>query len=90
MASLRQSQPKPRPYVAAFADWIAAALAANDRDALDDYRRRAPEAARAHPTEEHFLPLPLAWAAAGDTPRVERVFQGQEGGAMAMDAYAFH
>jgi 4,5-DOPA dioxygenase extradiol len=89
-ASRGQPLPPSLPYVAAFADWIAAALAANDRDAIDDYRRQAPEAARAHPTEEHFLPLPLAWAAAGDTPRVERVFQGQEGGAMAMDAYAFH
>jgi 4,5-DOPA dioxygenase extradiol len=88
MATMRQ--PQPLPYVAAFADWIASALAANDRDAIDDYRRRAPEAARAHPTEEHFLPLPLVWAAAGEAPRVERVYRGLEGAALAMDAYLFH
>ena len=92
MASLRQSQPQPLPlpYVAAFADWIAAALAANDRDALDDYRRRAPEAARAHPTEEHFLPLHVAWGAAGEDARVERVVAGFEAGALAMHSWLFH
>ncbi len=55
-----------------------------------DYRARAPEAARAHPSEEHFLPLPLAWAAAGDAPTTERAFRGTEGSALAMDAYLFH
>jgi 4,5-DOPA dioxygenase extradiol len=88
MTALRS--PQPFPYVDAFAGWIAARLEAHDADAIVDYRRLAPEAARAHPTEEHFLPLPLAWAAAGAAPRVERVYRGSESGALAMDAYAFH
>ena len=45
---------------------------AHDTAALIAYREQAPEAARAHPTEEHFLPLHVAWGAAGDEPRVER------------------
>jgi 4,5-DOPA dioxygenase extradiol len=32
-----------------------------------------PEAARAHPSEEHYLPLLVAWGAAGDDARIERV-----------------
>ncbi|MBK7591727.1 MAG: dioxygenase [Betaproteobacteria bacterium] len=88
MATMRQSQ--PLAYVDAFADWIAERLDAHDVEAIVDYRDRAPAAARAHPTEEHFVPLPVAWAAAGDAPRVERVHRGREGAALAMDAYLFH
>ncbi len=80
----------PLPYVNAFADWIEKRLGAHDVDALVDYRATAPEAARAHPTEEHFVPLPVAWGAAGDSPRAERFFRGNEAGALAMDAYLFH
>ena len=36
-----------------------------DVDALLDYRARAPHAVRAHPTEEHFLPIFFALGAAG-------------------------
>ena len=53
---------------------------AHDTTALVDYRERAPDAARAHPTEEHFLPLHVAWGAAGDDPRVERIVDGLRGG----------
>ena len=45
---------------------------------------------RAHPTEEHFLPLFVAWGAAGDGAEVERIVAGFEGGALAMDSYLFH
>ena len=80
----------PEPYAEAFANWVDARLRAHDDDALVDYRERAPSAARAHPTEEHFLPLFVAWGAAGEHPRAERIFEGLEAGALAMDSYAFH
>jgi 4,5-DOPA dioxygenase extradiol len=88
MATMRQ--PQPLPYVDAFAEWIASRLDARDVDALIGYRDRAPEAVRAHPTEEHFVPLPVAWAAAGRAARAERIHRGKEGAALAMDAYLFH
>jgi 4,5-DOPA dioxygenase extradiol len=44
---------------------------------------------RAHPTDEHFLPLLVAYGAAGGHPRVERVHRSIVGGALAMDAYRF-
>lgn len=52
-------------HVQAFARWVEATLQAGDLNALLDYRRRAPEAVRAHPTDEHFLPMYLALGAAG-------------------------
>jgi 4,5-DOPA dioxygenase extradiol len=77
------------PYVAKFATWVADTLAANDADALANWLDAAPEARRAHPSDEHFLPLLVAYGAAGERPRTHRVHQGIEGGALAMDAYQF-
>jgi len=45
---------------------------------------------RAHPTDEHFLPLFVAYGAAGENPRPERVVDGFLNGALAMDSYLFH
>jgi 4,5-DOPA dioxygenase extradiol len=81
---------EPMKYAQAFADWIHDRLLAHDTDALVAYRERAPDAARAHPTEEHFLPLYVAWGAAGAEPAIERIVEGFEAGALAMDSYLFH
>ena len=78
------------PYANDFADWLHARLAKRDTDSLVRYRDVAPSAARAHPTEEHFLPLFIAWGAAGDHPRAERILEGLEAGALSMDSYAFY
>jgi 4,5-DOPA dioxygenase extradiol len=88
MANMRRSE--PLRYAQAFADWLDARLAAHDTAALVDYREQAPDAVRAHPTEEHFLPLHVAWGAAGEDARVERVVTGFEAGALAMHSWLFH
>ncbi len=54
----------PADYVTAFARWVEQRLLAHEREALLHYRERAPHAARAHPTDEHFLPLFFALGAA--------------------------
>lgn len=77
------------PWVDAFADWIADRLAATDLPALLDYRARAPEAARNHPTDEHLLPLFVAAGAGGAAPPI-RLHASRTHGTLAMDAYAFH
>ncbi len=82
-------EPAIAPYALEFQAWIHAHLMSGDNAALFDYRQQAPHAARAHPSEEHFLPFFIALGAAGDAPKVERVFAGFEGGALAMDAYRF-
>lgn len=53
-------------HTAAFDEWVADALARADIDALADYRSKAPGAAVAHPTAEHFVPLLLTLGAAAD------------------------
>jgi 4,5-DOPA dioxygenase extradiol len=80
---------EPLRYVEAFSAWLNDRLAAHDVEALIEYRERGPDAARAHPTEEHFLPLFVAWGAAGTEARPERVVSGFEAGALAMDSYLF-
>ena len=80
---------EPLRYAQAFADWVHERLAVGDTDALIAYRARAPEAARAHPTEEHFRPLLVAWGAAGEGARAERFATGFDGGALANDSYEF-
>ncbi|TMH01469.1 MAG: dioxygenase, partial [Betaproteobacteria bacterium] len=74
----------------AFSRWLQQSLASADGDALTHYRDRAPDAARAHPTEEHFLPLFIAWGAAGAGATAERIVEGFEAGALALDSYLFH
>ncbi len=79
----------PAPYAQKFQQWVFDHLVAHDVDALTRYRQEAPDAARAHPTEEHFLPLFVALGAAGEDAKPERVFDGFEGNALAMDVYRF-
>lgn len=77
------------PYVRPFIDWFEQRLAANDVDALLDYRRQAPFAERAHPTDEHLLPLYVALGAAGDNAAAQRIDAGIDMGFLAMDIYRF-
>jgi 4,5-DOPA dioxygenase extradiol len=79
----------PVPYVEAFRNWVDARLQADDRADLVRYRELAPNAQRAHPTDEHFLPLFVALGAAGTAPRVERLDPGVDSGVLAMDSYLF-
>ena len=76
-------------YVREFADWMADRLAARDLPALLDYRRQAPGAVQAHPTDEHLLPLYVALGAGDDPARIDRFHVGIDDYVLAMDAYAF-
>lgn len=77
----------PAAYALEFQAWLYERMLERNDSAIIDYRRQAPHAARAHPSEEHFLPLHFALGAAHKTARAERVHQGMVGGALAMDAY---
>lgn len=77
------------PYVRPFIGWIEQQLAAGDVDALLDYRRQAPFAERAHPTDEHLLPLFFAMGAAGAGGHAQRIDAGIDLGFLAMDIYRF-
>jgi 4,5-DOPA dioxygenase extradiol len=79
----------PAPDVAAFADWMHAALSEQRWDDLLDYRRKAPYAALQHPTEDHLLPLYVALGAAGEGARATRLHASTTWGTLRMDAYSF-
>ena len=76
-------------YLRAFPNWMTEHLRQHDLAALLDYRRRAPEAARAHPTDEHLQPLYVALGAAGPQATVEHLHTGISDYVLAMDAYSF-
>jgi 4,5-DOPA dioxygenase extradiol len=64
-------------------------LEKKDLEALVDYRARTPHGVRAHPTDEHFLPLFFALGAASSKAKPERVYDAIDSGVLAMDAYVF-
>jgi 4,5-DOPA dioxygenase extradiol len=76
-------------YVRQFTDWLAERLVAHDIPALLDYRRQAPGAAQAHPSDEHLLPLFVALGAGGEAAKAERFHAGIDNYVIAMDAYKF-
>lgn len=78
------------PYVAEFQEWVRQCIEAHDHDRLADYRKLSPAGVRAHPSEEHFLPLFVALGAAGNRARAERFVEHVEGRVLAMDAYVLH
>jgi 4,5-DOPA dioxygenase extradiol len=85
----RAATPAPHAYASEFATWLHDRLLAADVAALLDYRARAPHATRAHPTEEHLLPLFVALGTAGTAARATRCFSGMEANVLVMDAYRF-
>jgi 4,5-DOPA dioxygenase extradiol len=76
-------------YVRDFAEWIADRVENQGLEDMLNYRVTAPNAARAHPTDEHLLPLYVAWGAAGADAKAERFYSGIDDYVLAMDAYTF-
>jgi len=76
-------------YAQAFADWVADALRRRDVDALVHYRERAPHAARAHPSEEHYLPLLVALGASDAGETATLIEGGMTYGVLSMDSFGF-
>ncbi len=85
-------QTQPASYVMEFSRWVESAITRGDRTALLNYRELAPHAVRAHPTDDHFLPLFFALGAAGwgqgDATQVDYLSREVLHGMLAMDAFA--
>jgi len=71
-----------------FDDWLATAVEAGDTQALLDWER-APEARRAHPSEDHFLPIFVAAGAGGRGARGRRIHDGFSLGSLSLAAFRF-
>lgn len=87
---VRQNGTHGEPYAREFAEWIRSAILAKDSDRLIRYRREAPHAERAHPTEEHFLPLLVALGASTTGDATPEVIEGDMTyGVLSMESYAW-
>lgn len=72
-----------------FEAWLNDKIAAGDVTALTEYRTRAPHAVRAHPRDEHLLPLFVALGAAGEGAHGRRLHGSFTHGSLSMAAYGF-
>jgi 4,5-DOPA dioxygenase extradiol len=80
----------PAPaWVREFGDWAHDVIEAGRADEIANWLERAPSAQRNHPSPEHFLPLPVAFGAAGEGAKGRRVHASHEYGVLMMDAYLF-
>jgi 4,5-DOPA dioxygenase extradiol len=87
---VRQNGSDIASYAREFGSWVRDAVLAHDTDHLIRYRRNAPHAERAHPTEEHYLPLLVAVGArtaGNETPEV--IEGGMTYGVLSMESYAW-
>lgn len=75
--------------VEAFTGWFADRFAARDRDAMIGWREKAPFAVENHPTDEHLMPLFVAWGAGGEDARATRIHDSKQYGFFAFDAWRF-
>lgn len=80
---------QPEAYAQQFAAWSQDQLRNGNVEALIDYRKQGPHATRAHPTEEHYLPLLVAIGASRGGDGLEVLEGGVTHGVLAMDSYVF-
>ncbi len=78
----------PVPYARGFDDWLATTIEAGAVEELLDYRGRAPEARRNHPTEDHFLPI-FAPIVAAQAIKGARIYRNINFSILSMAAFAW-
>ncbi|MEC9343310.1 MAG: class III extradiol ring-cleavage dioxygenase, partial [Pseudomonadota bacterium] len=75
--------------VESFTGWFAEQFGAGDREAVLDWRDKAPFVKENHPTDEHLMPLFFAYGAAGEGAKAERVHASRQFGFFAFDSWKF-
>ncbi|HNV60282.1 MAG TPA: class III extradiol ring-cleavage dioxygenase [Rhodoferax sp.] len=86
---IRQPDAKPESYAQEFAAWVRTAVQAHAVNPLINYRIEAPHAARAHPTQEHFLPLLVALGAKLEGDSLQVLDGGITHGVLSMESYVW-
>jgi 4,5-DOPA dioxygenase extradiol len=76
-------------YAPQFASWVRQRLQARNGAELQRYRSLAPQAARAHPSEEHFLPLLVTFGASNDGDSFLPIDGGIDHGVLSMESFAW-
>ena len=88
LSEFRSGSRETPSWASEFDDWLAARLANGDTEQLKQYRREAPHAVKAHPRDEHLLPLFVAHGAA-EGEAVTALYRGFMHGGLSMASYAF-
>jgi 4,5-DOPA dioxygenase extradiol len=89
LREFRQGLSQPASYVQEFSNWVRTAVLANALQPMVHYRTEAPHAERAHPTEEHFLPLLVAMGAQLPGEQAKLIDGGIEHGMLSMDSFVW-
>lgn len=89
LSELGAPQAQAESYAQEFSHWIKTAVLSRAERAVMAYRDEAPWAHRAHPSEEHFLPLLVAMGASLEQDRVEHLYGGIEYGVLSMDSFVW-
>lgn len=76
-------------YAREFTHWVRGTVQAGDVARLVAYRELAPHAERAHPTEEHFLPLLVAMGARAEGELAQVIEGGIRYGMLSMESYGW-
>ncbi|MEQ9107649.1 MAG: class III extradiol ring-cleavage dioxygenase [Limnobacter sp.] len=84
----QRDEPAPA-YVSEFTGWIQNRLQADDRNAIAQAEFNAPHFARAHPDDDHYLPLPFAMGAAWAGSQVQALPEDVRYNALSMQSFAF-
>lgn len=84
--NLADVAPVTPPWAESFQSWLTATVTAGAEDALVAYRDLHPDAAQAHPRDEHLLPLLVAMGAGGAG---RPLYEGFALGSVGMAAYLF-
>lgn len=77
------------PYVKDFVAWARATVQRRDEAGLVNFLSVAPHAQRAHPTYEHYLPLPFAFGASAPDAPAHILDGGIDYGMLSMDSFVF-
>lgn len=91
LARLNLGGPPP-DWAVQFDEWLFRKITEGERDELFEYRRLAPYAQVAHPTDEHLLPLFVAAGAGSDPSGAgagKALHRGWTVGSLSMAAYSF-
>jgi 4,5-DOPA dioxygenase extradiol len=85
----RMQSAEEASYAREFSQWIRDAVQRGELQRLVEALQRAPHAARAHPSTEHFLPLLVAAGAAASLTPATVLDGGIRHGVLAMESYVF-
>jgi 4,5-DOPA dioxygenase extradiol len=89
LREIGHTDPSNAAYALEFTAWVRRQVQDRDLEELANYQRRAPHAQRAHPTEEHFLPLLVAVGASDEEDTVDVIDGGMTYGVLSMESYVF-